>query len=338
MTLKRIKKFLFFRTKQWKPETDDDWEIARKEYGKFYKEIDINFLKEIDKSLGSETLITEEVFSLFAWAYNIREFKRTKKSKNSNYVWGWLEENDDPDMVESLILLAREEDLKIEKKEKWKNISKNEALNIVKDNGSDLEFLSIQYQSSKDIVLEAVKNCGTSLSYAHESLQSDREIVLEAVRQNGYALTYADDSLKNEKSIVLEAVKQNGHTMINVNDNFKKDRDIALTAILSCAEGEEACDGLNEYVDKKFKKDKEFMLKVVSIDGSSLGCADDSLKIDKELVRVAVKQSGHSFMHAHESLRSNREFALEMVKEDGAVLFDSIKNNDMVFADISYSF
>lgn len=342
MYLKKIIKFLFIRTKKWKAETDEDWDIVKKEYGKFYNEIDINLLKEIDKSLGSETLIKDEGFSFFAWAYNIQELKKYKnkrKEKNSNYWWDLVEENDDPDMVESLIRRARTEDLNIEKREMWENISKDEALNIVSINGADLEFLSVQYKKSKDIVLEAVKNYGRSLSHAHESLQSNKEIVLEAVRQNGYALGYADNSLKNDREVVLEAAKQNGHAIEGISNNLKEDREIALTAILSCAEGEEACLGLDEYTDKKFKKDKDFMLKVVSVDGSSLACADDTLRIDKDIVRAAAKNNGFSFGYAHESLRSDRDFVLEIVKENGEALhFASSmlkKDKEIILAAIS---
>ena len=133
-----------------------------------------------------------------------------------------------------------------------KNMTKEEALKIVKKDGfkfENLQFADDSLKKDKEFVLEAVKLSGfkSALQYADNSLKKDREIVLEAVKQSmGFALQFADDSLRKDKKIVLEAVKQNG------------------TAL--------------QFADDSLKKDKKIVLEAVKQDGRALQYADDSLK------------------------------------------------------------
>ena len=80
-------------------------------------------------------------------------------------------------------------------------ITREEALKLVQEDGSELQNLAEEFKKDKEIVLEAVKQRGF-LQYADVSFKKDREIVLEAVRQNGGALHHADDSLKSDPEIL----------------------------------------------------------------------------------------------------------------------------------------
>ena len=58
----------------------------------------------------------------------------------------------------------------------------------------------------KETVLNVVKNKGSLMQYVSSKLKLDREIVLAAVRNDGYALRYVDESLRGDREIVLAAV------------------------------------------------------------------------------------------------------------------------------------
>lgn len=91
---------------------------------------------------------------------------------------------------------------------------KNEALELVKQNGLALENVSSRLRKDKEVMMEAVKQNGLALKYAPSEFIFDREIVLEAVKQNGFALQYASENLRNDDEIVLAATKQKKNAMI----------------------------------------------------------------------------------------------------------------------------
>ena len=175
-------------------------------------------------------------------------------------------------------------------------INKEVAISMIEQEKDTLKNAPAKYRKDRDVVLAAINvyaPCG--LRFADETLQKNRELVIAAVKQHGFAIEYADES-------------------------FQKDREVALLAALSCAEGEESGMIVESYIDAKFKKDKAFMLEVVSADGSALYHADESLKKDKEVVFAAAKNNGISFMYADESLKADRDFVLKVVNEDGTAL------------------
>lgn len=108
---------------------------------------------------------------------------------------------------------------------------KLEAIELVGDNGLELENLSDEFKNDKDIVLKAVKENGYSLEFASEELKLDKEIVLQAVNGNGNAFTFANDELKSDKEFVLLAVKENGYALRFASEELKNDKDVVLEAV-----------------------------------------------------------------------------------------------------------
>ena len=62
---------------------------------------------------------------------------------------------------------------------------------------------------NKDEALNIIQEDGLELKNLPDHFKKDKEIALKAVKQNGYSLEYIDDSLKKDKEVVLKAVKKN---------------------------------------------------------------------------------------------------------------------------------
>lgn len=99
--------------------------------------------------------------------------------------------------------------------------NREEFLEVVKRNGSALEFATTEQQNDKEIVLEAVKDNGYALFFASKELRNDKEVVLEAAKQDGWSFRYASLELRNDKDLVLAAVKQNRTSILFASDMIK---------------------------------------------------------------------------------------------------------------------
>ena len=49
--------------------------------------------------------------------------------------------------------------------------------------------------------MEVVKVDGTALEFASEELRHDREVVMKAVKQNGMAIRFASEDLRHDRGI-----------------------------------------------------------------------------------------------------------------------------------------
>lgn len=135
-------------------------------------------------------------------------------------------------------------------------MTKKEAMNLVRNDGSELKNLPVNFREDKEIVLAAITNYGSSLEYASSEIKADKEIVLKAVKNGGYALQFASENLKADRDIVLEAVKSYGWVLQYASIPLRDDKEIVM-------------ESLNEY-------------------GNFLRYASDRLKGDKEVVLKAI--------------------------------------------------
>jgi hypothetical protein len=82
------------------------------------------------------------------------------------------------------------------KLKKLESEQKDEAMALVKEDGSALEYVGNKFQNDYDVVLEAVKKFEWALCYASSELQDDYEIVYQALKVNPNQIEYASDTLK----------------------------------------------------------------------------------------------------------------------------------------------
>ena len=86
------------------------------------------------------------------------------------------------------------------------DMEKQEVLNLVKENGLNLENLKEEFKNDKEIVIEAVKENGMALEFASNDLRNDSEVIFEAILQNPEAINFSNkdiDILKTEEINVL---------------------------------------------------------------------------------------------------------------------------------------
>ena len=57
------------------------------------------------------------------------------------------------------------------------NISKEKAIELLNEDGSNLSDLSSEFKKDKDIVMAAVENNNDALEHADESLKEDSDIL-----------------------------------------------------------------------------------------------------------------------------------------------------------------
>ncbi len=234
---------------------------------------------------------------------------------------------------------------------------KDIILQAVKNNGEVIFELESE-QIDKDIVLAAVSNGDYIIDRIDKKYQNDNDIIIAAGLRNPNEIEY----LKNQPSIhnkkdMLELLKK-GASLKLASDKLRDDKELVLTAISISAKN-------IEYASKRlknnkeimlivFKKDpdqikystlqfknatqqlrnnKQFILKLVSIDGDTLDYASKHLKKDRQVVLAAIKQYIYALRFADKSFKKDREtISLAVTKEGRTLQFadDSLKNDKQI--------
>lgn len=147
------------------------------------------------------------------------------------------------------------------------------TLSLVQQNGSVLEFLSVEYKSDAVIVQAAVKQTWKALRHASDDLKDNFKIVMSAVKQHGggAALRYVSMRLRGNRDIVFEAVKRDGGALKFASDTLKNDYTIVLTAV------KQVGNMLSEASDT-LKDNHEIVFAAVTVDSRALPSASSSIQ------------------------------------------------------------
>ena len=180
----------------------------------------------------------------------------------------------------------------------------------------------INEQSSKDEVLQSVRINGTDLQHASKELRMDEEVVHAATIQNCCAFRHADESLKSNKDFAL-ALLNSGHNIYsNLHLDLRDQYDIALAAVSKHG-------GALHFVKKELFN-KALFLAAVKNDGMVLYLSnkcregyqsEDVYNTDKEIVLAAVKENGLAISSACLALQGDREVISAAVNQNGHALY-----------------
>jgi CxxC motif-containing protein len=161
-------------------------------------------------------------------------------------------------------------------------MTKEEAIDLVKQDAFALENLDIKFKNAKDVVLTAVNTDGFALKYASDELKNDREIVMAALSNNGGSLEYVSDELKKDKEIVFIAISHYGWEIKHATEKLKNDKEIVLAAV------KKSGDSL-QYASEKLRNDKDVILAALSNHVSPLQYASKEIRNNKYIIMHAVK-------------------------------------------------
>ncbi|MEI8300978.1 MAG: DUF4116 domain-containing protein, partial [Chlamydiota bacterium] len=145
--------------------------------------------------------------------------------------------------------------------------TKEGCIQLVTENGLQLEKLDPIFQDNKEVVLAAVKQNGKALQFANARLQNDNEVVFAAIKNTEHALEFAGDAFKNNKEQVL--------ALIGVNE-------LAI------------CYGNDELVENR-----AFILEAVRKNPVVMQLLDDTLRNDREIVKEAIFNNSGMFLDQH---------------------------------------
>ncbi|MEI8300513.1 MAG: DUF4116 domain-containing protein, partial [Chlamydiota bacterium] len=130
------------------------------------------------------------------------------------------------------------------------------CIQLVTENGMELERLEPIFQNNKDVVLAAVTQNGRALQFAHSRLKNDRQVVYAAIRNTEHALEFVGDDFKNNREQVLALIRENELAMGFGNDELVEDRAFILEAVT-------ANGFVLQLLDETLRNDREIVVRAV---------------------------------------------------------------------------
>lgn len=188
------------------------------------------------------------------------------------------------------------------------SLSREELLMGLAEDGSRLEFCSLETRSDRDMVLVALNSCPDALRYATLDVRGDREVVMAAVRQTGNALFMTPDRIRSDREVVLCAVS-NTHAVAALacaDPLFRDDEEIVLRAVESCGEA-------LWLASARLKKNRDIVMAAVKRNGAYLEFASDELKADREVVETAVRENGNALFSIGVPPGLRRDLGLQLL-------------------------
>ena len=142
----------------------------------------------------------------------------------------------------------------------------------------------------------------------------------ELVMHNGFLLRDLPEKFKKDEVIVLQAIQMGDRQQTSLGDEYFINGEYEMPFF---------------YADETLKNNREFVLKAVGLNGSSIKYVREEFKKDKEIVLKAVSspQIEFAFTFADPSLQNDREVVIAAIKNDGSLwknLPDSFKKDKEV--------
>ena len=136
-----------------------------------------------------------------------------------------------------------------------------------------INYVERESESIKESIKQQIRN-GTIVL---DQIIHDKELMLEFVKVNGKSLQFASPELQEDKEVVLHAVKQNGYAL---QYTPLDDIDVIMAAVNQTYLA-------FQLVSPKLRANKEFVKRVLFLDGRCYPDIDDRLKDDPEMMAYA---------------------------------------------------
>lgn len=204
-------------------------------------------------------------------------------------------------------------------------------LGVIRENESGETIIAVNYEKlkyDKEYIINVLKNRGLQFfNKTNKEIKNDLEFIKHLIDLFGYdILKYCNSSIlkqfrddknfeKHINSLPTKTFNPQIKTLTGLWGEQYSDNEEQALYIIERYNNTEFCN-----VSDRLKNDKNFVLKVMQINGLLLKDLTDKFKDDEEIVFTAVKDNRLAFEYASERLRNNRELALLAVKKDGQPL------------------
>lgn len=200
----------------------------------------------------------------------------------------------------------------------------NFVMEVMCIEGRSLEWASEELRGDRDIVMTAVGNYGDALEYASEGCRSDRDIVMTAAKNNPLALRWASRELRGDREIVMTTICKNGFALEYTSEECRSDPCIVTTAVRNASR---ELQGNREmilaairrsllFASEELRKDRNFVMNLVGMQGQHLEWASVELRGDQEIVMTAVRNHGNALQFASDECRSDRHIVRTATRKD----------------------
>lgn len=181
---------------------------------------------------------------------------------------------------------------------------------VVRINGKFLKDAP-KFQNDQDIVREAIQNNPMALEFASLDLRNVLEIVSIATDIDPSALQFASDRLREDDNFVFKCVEKDGRAFEFASNRLKKDKILIKAALI------QAGPKIVKFIPDPLKKDKPFVLELLTINASIMSDLPSEIKDDLDFVLAAtcyerikkaqktIKESvgGHIYKKVEEKLK-----------------------------------
>ncbi|KAG2387114.1 hypothetical protein C9374_002149 [Naegleria lovaniensis] len=197
---------------------------------------------------------------------------------------------------------------------------KNLVLLAVTTNGNAFQYASRKLQHDKEIVIAAITNCRSAYNQVPQSLKKDSQVMKVLFKEIDYSkidfklakklcsrkniFAFLSDELRNDKKMVQIAAQQYASSIQFASPELKNDKDFIFHLLQGNAL-------ILSYLPE-LQKDKEFMMRAVSICGV-FRYASYSLTADKHVVAQACSYHHSAIGCAASTLLDDSEFILDLL-------------------------
>ena len=199
-----------------------------------------------------------------------------------------------------------------------------------------LEHISKSYIfNNEEAVLDFIEKSRSIeiLDYTSTGLKDNADFILKVLGLHEDVMKYASDRLKNDKDFMLDAimVASLSNILVYAPEELREDKDFMLKAInidtdafkyasadlrdsegflLDCIRANENI--LSVHISKKLRDNREFMMKVVNINGEYIKFCSDRLRNDKGLVIAAIRNNLYAMLYISDDLIEDEDISKEI--------------------------
>lgn len=178
------------------------------------------------------------------------------------------------------------------------------------------------------VMVRAIAESAISYSNIPKDLWRNRSFADLLLKDNGWALEYFSNEIKNSEDLVLKAVLSTPRSFHFASDNLKLSK-VFIYKLLKHIASPVDQKRIFGFIDESIHKDKEFIKKILNMNGSIFTSLNREMGLDIDVVLSSINKQGESniFYLTHEHLKNFDNISKILKKYDQVNLL-SVLNID----------